>query len=369
VYTPPPWLRRTSRFAEYVYGYGKNDLMNLHIEPAGEAATLPFWADDLAESVLAGVEIDDEAGLRIMRTADEDLPRLLRAAFRIREHYHARRVKLCVLRNARSGICGEDCGYCSQSKVSQAPVAKYPLDSIQQLVVSAREAVAAGARRFCMVTSGRAPTGKDVARFTEAARRIRGEYPDLELCVSLGMLEAEQVRVLKEAGIGWVNHNLNTSERFHPEICTTHSYADRVRTVETVRSAGLSTCSGGIVGMGETDQDLVDLARSLQRLKVDAVPINFFHPIEGTPMAQRQGPSPDRCLKALSLFRFANPRAEVRVAGGWEHNFGWFQPLAFFVANSIFVQGYLTTPGQASDEAQRMIREMGFVVEGVEYKS
>jgi biotin synthase len=327
-----------------------------------------FWAHALAKGVVAGVSIEAEAGLQILRTSDEDLPQLLWAAFRIREHYHGRRVKLCVLRNARSGMCGEDCAYCSQSKVSEAPIPTYRLDPLEDLLAAARNAVTAGARRFCMVTSGRGPTRNDLARFTAAARLIKQEFPHLELCVSLGMMDVDQARALKESGIGWVNHNLNTSERFHPEICTTHSYADRVRTVENVRRVGLSTCSGGIVGMGETDEDLVDLAFALRRLQVDAVPINFFHAIEGTPLGGLRELTPGRCLKALCLFRFANPAAEVRVAGGWEYNFGRFQPLAFFAANSIFVEGYLTTPGQASGEAQRMIADMGFVVDGIELR-
>jgi biotin synthase len=342
--------------------------MNLQTRAFTSGGSASFWADALAEAVVAGASIDAEAGLRILRTSDGDLPQLLWATFRIREQYHARRVKLCVLRNARSGMCGEDCSYCSQSKVSEAPIPTYRLDALEELLAAARNAVAVGARRFCMVTSGRGPTRNDLARFTAAARLIKQEFPHLELCVSLGMMDVEQARTLKESGIGWVNHNLNTSERFHPEICTTHSYADRVRTVENVRRAGLSTCSGGIVGMGETDEDLVDLAFALRRLRVDAVPVNFFHPIEGTPLAGLRELTPGRCLKALCLFRFANAAAEVRVAGGWEYNFGWFQPLAFFAANSIFVEGYLTTPGQASSEAQRMIEDMGFVVEGVEFR-
>jgi len=333
---------------------------------AGGSGT--FWADTAARAVLDGARIDTDTGLRILGRHNDDLPRLLHATFRLREHYHRRRVKLCVLRNARSGICREDCSYCSQSKVSTAEVPTYTLDSTDDLVGAARNAVTVGARRFCMVTSGRGPTARDIGRFTAAARRIKTEFPDLELCVSLGIMSLDQARQLGEAGIGWVNHNLNTSERFHPEICTTHPYAERVRTVQNVRSAGLSICSGGIVGMGETDADLVDLAFALRRLQVDALPVNFLHPIEGTPLAGRRDLDPGRCLKALCLFRFANPAAEIRVAGGWEYNFGWFQPLAFFVANSIFVEGYLTTPGQASAHARRMIEDMGFVVESVEYR-
>ena len=321
------------------------------------------WADEVADAVLGGTELDQGTALRILETLDQDVPALLGATFRVRERYYGRRVKLCLLRNARSGMCPEDCYYCSQSAVSEAAIPRYRLDSVEELLAGAQRAVEAGARRFCMVTSGRGPSANDIARFTAAARRIKAAQPHLELCVSLGLMEEQQARELKAAGVGWVNHNLNTSERFHPEICTTHTYADRVRTMENVRRAGLSTCCGGIIGMGEGDADVVDLAFALRALRVDSLPVNFLHPIDGTPLADCRELTPTRCLKALCLFRLTNPAAEIRVAGGREVNLGWFQPLALFAANSIFVEGYLTTPGQAHDEARQMVEEMGFVVD------
>lgn len=327
------------------------------------AATSEFWAERVADAVLSGGSIDRSTAQRVLCSPDADLPSLLRAVFRIRQHYHGWRVKLCLLRNARSGLCPEDCHYCSQSAVSEADIDRYRLDAVDELLSGARRAVGAGARRFCMVTSGRGPSENDISRFCVAARRIKSEYPDLELCVSLGLMEEEQARELKAAGIGWVNHNLNTSERFHPEICTTHTYEDRVRTVENVRRAGLSTCCGGIIGMGESDEDIIDLAFALRKLNVDSLPVNFLHPIGGTPLESRRDLTPTRCLNALCLFRFTNPAAEIRVAGGRELNLGWFQPLALYAANSIFVEGYLTTSGQSYDDAHRMIEEMGFCVE------
>jgi len=272
-------------------------------------------------------------------------------------------VKLCLLRNARSGLCPEDCHYCSQSAISEAAIPRYRLDSVDELLAGAERAVAAGARRFCMVTSGRGPSAPDIARFSEAARCIKGAYPNLELCVSLGIMEEEPARALKAAGIDFVNHNLNTSARFHPAICTTHTYADRIRTVENARRAGLATCCGGIIGMGEDDEDVIDLAFALRALRVDSLPVNFLHPIEGTPLGTQRALTPLYCLRALCLFRLTNPGAEIRVAGGRELNLGWFQPLALYAANSIFVEGYLTTPGQAYGEAQAMIEAMGFEVE------
>ena len=325
---------------------------------------MAHWAEQLADRVLAEQAIDRTAARGILAAPDAEVPDLLRATRRVRERYHGRRVKLCLLRNARSGLCPEDCHYCSQSAVSEAAIPRYRLDSVAELQAASQRAVAAGARRFCMVTSGRGPSSADVERFAAAAHAIKVEHPDLELCVSAGIMEEDQAHALKAAGIDFVNHNLNTSERFHPEVCTTHTYADRIRTIENVRRAGLSTCCGGIIGMGESDEDVIDLAFALRELRVDSLPVNFLIPIDGTPFADLRELTPMRCLRALCLFRLTSPAAEIRVAGGRELNLGWFQPLALYAANSIFVDGYLTTPGQAYGEAHRMVEEMGFEVEG-----
>ena len=317
----------------------------------------------VADAALRGAHLPAETALRLLRSPDEDLRALLLEAFRVRQAAFGRRVKVCVLQNARSGLCPEDCHYCSQSKISEAEIPRYRLLSEDTLVAGARHAVASGARRYCMVTSGRGPSEPDIRRLTVVARRIKREFPAIELCASLGIMSEEQARSLKASGIGWVNHNLNTSERFHPEICTTHTFADRVRTVRNVKAAGLSTCCGGILGMGEGDRDVVDLALALRELDVDSLPVNFLHPIDGTPFEGAASIDPIRALKALCVFRFANPRAEIRAAGGRERNLREWQALALYPANSIFVRGYLTTPGQTADEARRMIEEMGFEVE------
>lgn len=319
----------------------------------------------LAEHVIVGGSLERARASAILSVRDADLPELLHAAFRIRARYWGRRVKICMLRNARSGLCAEDCHYCSQSAVSDAAVARYRLDSVPELLAGARRAVTSGARRYCMATSGRGPSAADVARFTAAARAIKAEHPDLELCVSLGLMGDEAAHQLKAAGIGWVNHNLNTSRRFHPDICTTHSYDDRVATVRAVRRAGLSICCGGIIGMGETQEDVLDLAFALRDLRVDSLPVNFLHPVDGTPLAHQRALTPGYCLRALCLFRFTNPESEIRVAGGREFNLGWFQSLALYPANSLFVEGYLTTPGQAAAAARRMVTDMGFEVESL----
>jgi biotin synthase len=260
-------------------------------------------------------------------------------------------------------MCPEDCHYCSQSAVSDAAVPRYRLDSQEELLAGARRAVASGARRYCMVTSGRGPSATDIGRFSAATRAIKTEFPDLEICVSAGIMSESQAVELKGSGVGWVNHNLNTSQRFHPEICTTHTYEDRLSTVRNVQKAGLNTCCGGIIGMGENDEDIIDLAFALRELKVDSLPLNFLIPFDGTPLAGKRTLDPGRSLRALCLMRFTNPAAEIRMAGGSEGVLGWFRALVLFPANSIFVDGYLTSPGQAHDDARAMIESMGFEVE------
>ena len=261
----------------------------------------------LADAVLGGEILSRETARDLLDTPDDSLRDLLWAAFHIRQARFGRRVKVCVLQNARSGLCPEDCHYCSQSSLSTADIPRYRLLSEEALIDGARHAVQSGARRYCMVTSGRGPSRPDIERLSAAARRIKREFPDIEICVSVGLMNEQQARALKAAGVGWVNHNLNTSERFHPSICSTHTFADRVQTVRSVQAAGLSTCCGGIIGMGESDEDVIDLALSLRELAVDSLPVNFLHPIDGTPLGGANFLDPLRGLKALCVFRFTNP--------------------------------------------------------------
>jgi len=266
-----------------------------------------------------------------------------------------------MLMNAKSGLCPEDCHYCSQSSVSTAPIDKYPLVSREKLLEGAVKAKAAGAVRFCMVNSGRGPTDKEIQEMADVVREIKSKVP-INICCSLGLLTEAKAKILKEAGVDRVNHNLNTSQRHHPNICTTHTYEDRVATVKHLKAVGLSPCCGGIIGMGETEDDVMDLALALRELDVDSIPVNFLHPIPGTPLNGANHLTPQRCLKTLCLFRFINPAKEIRVAGGRELNLRSLQPLSLYPANSIFVNGYLTTPGQMASDAHRMIEDLGFEI-------
>jgi biotin synthase len=340
-------------------------MVDARLTPARALELAGPWRP-LAERALADAAIDPADGLALLDSGDDELAAVLWAAYAVRATHFGNRVKLCMLNNARSGLCPEDCGYCSQSAVSTADIPRYRMKPVAELVAAARTAVAAGARRYCMVTSARGPSAPDVAHLCRAALAIRAELPQVELCVSLGLMGDEATTQLRAAGVDFVNHNLNTSRRHYPAICATHTYDDRLATVASAQRAGLRICSGVIVGMGETHADLVDVAGALAGIGVTSLPVNFLIPIDGTPLADRAPLAPGDCLRALALFRLTSPRAEIRAAGGRERSLGEAQGLALFAANSIFVDGYLTTPGQAHAAAARMVTDLGFAVEPVD---
>jgi biotin synthase len=318
--------------------------------------------NSLANKALNEIVPEREELQAVLDASDEEIPELLSAAFKVRHHYYGKRVQIHVLQNAKSGLCPEDCHYCSQSSVSDAAIDRYPFMSKEQLIQGARKAKEAGAVRYCIVNSGRGPTNHEIDQIAEAVREIR-EKVGINICCSLGLMNEEKAHKLKKAGVGRVNHNLNTSRKHHPQIVTTHTYDDRVATIGNVKHAGIGTCSGAIIGMGESDDDIIDLALTLRAMDIDSIPVNFLNSIPHTPFENKRELTPQRCLKTLCLFRFANPDKEIRVAGGREVNLRSLQPLALYPANSIFVNGYLTTPGQEASDAHQMIRDLGFEID------
>lgn len=318
----------------------------------------------LADRSIAGEALTVDEARAVLRCPDDELLALLDAVFRVRRTFHGRKVRLHVLQNAKMGACPEDCKFCSQSSAYGSPSGEYRLQSVDEIVAGARRAKQAKAWKYCIVTATRAPSQRDLDVVCEAARRIKAEI-DITLCASLGLLTPEKARRLKEAGIDRFNHNLETSERYFAEVATTHTWQSRVETVRIAKEAGLEACCGGIVGMGETEDDVIDLAFALRELAVESVPVNFLDPRPGTPFAGRPRPTPAQCLKTLAMFRLLHPRADLRVAGGREVNLRWMQPLALYAVNSIFTSGYLTTPGAAPSADHQMIRDLGFEVEEV----
>ncbi|MYT27448.1 MULTISPECIES: biotin synthase BioB [unclassified Streptomyces] len=307
----------------------------------------------------------DEA-LAVLATSDDELLDVVAAAGRVRREWFGRRVKLNYLVNLKSGLCPEDCSYCSQRLGSKAEILKYTWLKPDDASKAAAAGVAGGAKRVCLVASGRGPTDKDVERVSETISAIKEQNEGVEICACLGLLGEGQAERLRAAGADAYNHNLNTSEATYGDICTTHDFADRVETVQQAQSAGMSACSGLIAGMGETDADLVDVVFALRELDPDSVPVNFLIPFEGTPLAKEWHLTPQRCLRILAMVRFVCPDVEVRLAGGREVHLRSLQPLALHLVNSIFLGDYLTSEGQAGKDDLAMIADAGFEVEGTD---
>lgn len=318
--------------------------------------------DVYAEKALRGERLTLKEGLAVLGADDGELLPLLHAAYKVRKTYFGRKVKLNLIINAKSGLCPEDCGYCSQSIVSKAGIAKYPLLEKDVLVDGARKAMELMAGTYCIVASGRGPTNRELDQVVEAVKEIKATMP-MKLCACLGILSDEQAARLKEAGVDRYNHNLNTSASHFATITSTHTYDDRVHTVEKAKAAGISPCSGCIVGMGESDTEIVEIAYALRELDADSIPVNFLNPIPGTPLENSCTLNPRKCLKVLALFRFLCPTKEIRISGGRELNLRSLQPFGLYAANSIFVGDYLTTEGQEASIDHRMIEDLGFEIE------
>lgn len=317
---------------------------------------------ELAAKVLEGYALEKEEALALVQSPDEDLLDLLNAAYQIRKHYYGNKVKLNMIINAKSGLCPEDCGYCSQSIDASAPVPKYTLLDKDQIIAGAQEAIKRKAGTYCIVASGRQPSPKEVDAVVEAVKEIR-DTTDLKICCCLGFLNEESAGKLAGAGVQRYNHNLNTSKENYGNITTTHTYDDRVDTVEKVKESGMSPCSGMIMGMGESDQELVDIAFSLRALDADSIPMNFLNAIDGTKLEGFDHLDPRKCLKTVAMVRFVNPTKEIRLSGGREINLRSMQAMGLYAANSIFVGDYLTTAGQEPTADWGMIQDLGFEIE------
>lgn len=321
-----------------------------------------YW-DELADQTLAGIAPSRADAVALLQADDDELLPVLHAAFRVRRHYHGRDVRLHVLRNAKSGTCLENCSFCSQTVQAESGVDRYGMQTVEQLVEGAREAVAMGGAKYCMVTATRGPSATDLDVICAATRQIKAEM-GIHICASLGLLTEDQAARLAEAGVDRFNHNLETSRAFFPRICQTHTFDDRVRTVQIAHAAGMEACCGGIMGLGETVEDRADLAFTLRELEVESIPINFLDPRPGTPLSHVSRLTPAEALKCLCMFRLVNPARDIRVAGGREVVLRHLQPLALYPANSMFSQGYLTTPGQGYEQDMAMLAESGFRLAG-----
>jgi biotin synthase len=308
----------------------------------------------------------EEARRLIHHTSGPELEALLDRASAVRAAVHGDEVSLCGITNAKSGSCAEDCGFCSQSarfEGAEAPV--YALLPADEIVAQAKAAEAAGAREFSIVCSGtRTSRESELRTLEDAVARMKRETA-VEPCASLGLMRAPELARLKAAGLEHYHHNLETARSHFENVCTTHTYDEQLETIRAAKALGLQLCSGGILGMGETPEQRVELAETIRDVGVDCVPINFLNPRPGTPMAHLRAITPGECLAAVAVFRLMMPAAHIFVMGGREVNLGEHQHLVFRAgANGTMVGNYLTSAGGTPRSVVGMIREQGLEVRG-----
>jgi len=268
-------------------------------------------------------------------------------------------VETCSILNAKSGKCSADCKFCAQSSKYRIDIKTYPLLKKETLINTALENFKRGIDRFSFVTSGISLTKEEVKLLGKVIEELKGINSEFKICASLGQLKREDLKYLKSCGLDRYHHNLETSREFYPKISELQNWEDRVRTVINAKEVGLSTCCGGIFGIGETNDDIVSLIETLREIEVDSIPVNFLHPIKGTPLENANYLTPLKCLKILTAIRFGLPKAEIRVCGGREYNLRELQPLSLLPANALMVGNYLTTKGRRLEDDARMIKDMG----------
>ncbi len=305
--------------------------------------------------------ISQQLCLDILKPNKYDLLELVNAAYVLRKRYCSNIVEVQILNNVANGNCSEDCNYCPQSKKSQANIETYNIKSEEEILAEAERAYKAGATRYCMVFSGRGPSIERTKKIAEIVKAVKQKY-NLETCVSAGLMNQEHADILSQAGCDRINHNLNTSEKHYAKICTTHSWQDRVDTILAAQKAGMEVCSGLIVGMGETAEELIEIATKLAQVNAKSIPVNFLLPIEGNPLYATHDLTPQYCLRVLCLFRFLIPQTEIRAAAGREYHLRGLEVLSLYVANSIFLDGYLNAIGGSRAKTLQMIKDAGFEI-------
>jgi biotin synthase len=328
--------------------------------------TVGSWLNRLADRIIAGDLITKTEALLLTQIEGQaDILQLCEAADRIRQACCGNIVDLCSIINVKSGNCSENCSFCSQSVYhpgDESPL--YGLKSSEEILEQAKVAEANGAKRFCLVSQGRgpkysSPKSQEFAKILETVRQI-SEQTSIKPCCALGEVTPDQAQALREAGVTRYNHNLEASENFYPDIVSSHSWRDRVETVKNLKAAGIQACTGGIMGMGESWEDRVDLALALRELAVESVPINLLNPRAGTPLGHLPKLDPYEALKAIAIFRFILPQQILRYAGGREAIMGELQSLGLKAGiNAMLVGHYLTTLGQPLQQDYAMLESLG----------
>ena len=317
---------------------------------------------DLGERVLAEGNITREEALSLFELESRaEIFVLLHWANRIREHYKGNKIHLCSIVNVKAGGCSENCRFCSQSAAYQTNSPRYGLVEAEPVLAAAEEAGAHGVTALGLVAAWRGleegPVLDEICSRLDALKQSGKTRPD----ASLGIIKSQQVADrLKNAGLECYNHNLESSERFFPNVCTTHTYAERLQTISHLKKAGIKICSGGILGMGETREDRCDLAFALKEMGAHIIPINILNPIEGTPFAANEPLPPLEILKSIACFRFILPRQEIMIAGGRTANLRDLQSLIFMAgASALMVGNYLTTLNQPVEKDIQMLKDLG----------
>lgn len=317
---------------------------------------------ETAERVISGEEISYQTACDLIKTEAGKTYDLLAAAGRIREHFKGNKVSLCSIVNAKSGRCPEDCSFCGQSAFYNTDATEYGLIEPDVIADAANKAQAMKSREFSIVTSGtRVQNEKELDKLCQALQKI-GD--GMERCASLGIMTKEALLKLKEAGLESYHHNLETARSFFPNICTTHDYDDDVNTVKMARELGFKTCCGGILGLGESLEQRVEMAFTLKELDVDSIPMNFLNPIKGTKMEGMKTVPPLEGLKTIAVYRFILPKKNIIVSGGREVTFRDLQSMIFMAgANGTLIGNYLLTKGRKPEELLQMIEDLGLEVD------
>lgn len=291
---------------------------------------------------------------------NKPLTELIEISHKITEDNFDNTVEACSIVSAKTGACSENCKYCAQSKHNHADIECHPLldvDTVKKAALSAKEN---GANHFCIVTSGTAPTRKDFENILKMVKEV-ASIDGLHCCASLGLLSEDEIKELKNAGLERYNHNINTSENYHKNICSTHNFEDRVHTVEMIKKHGIEACCGVIIGMGESREDRIDMALSLKKLNPKTVPINFLNPIKGTPLEDYENKiDEEEILKTICIFRIVLPKTLLRYAGGRTTRLSKYNQKLGIIAgiNSLLVGNYLTTTGSKSEEDEKMLEQL-----------
>lgn len=320
--------------------------------------------DNLYNKSLASALTRDEM-LSILHDGSTDLLPLLHIAQKIKQREFGDKIRIHILNNAKSGGCSEDCSYCAQSGKAENALEIYDFKTADEIMQGAKAAHESGAYRYCIAFSGNSQSGGDIDFICDVVEKIKKIYP-IDICVSAGFLDAQKAERLKKAGVGRYNHNINTSSTNYNKICSSHSYTDRIETINTAVQHGLDICSGVIIGLGEGEDEILTMIGDLRKVDVKSIPVNFFIPVPGHRIEKLTPLTPEYCLRVLVLFRLAFPKAEIRASAGREFHMRSLQALAFFPANSVFAQGYLTSGGSSIDDVKGIIADLGFEIDTAE---